>query len=35
VPAAFATNGSINGHSDGEVWGKACAIDDPTCEACQ
>jgi len=34
---AAAPNG--NGHANGESWGKAsdksCAIDDPTCEACQ
>ncbi|NEW88780.1 ribonucleoside-diphosphate reductase subunit alpha [Rhodopseudomonas sp. WA056] len=28
-------NGAANGHDVGEGWGKACAIDDPTCEACQ
>jgi ribonucleoside-diphosphate reductase alpha chain len=28
-----AANGHANGNS--EVVGKACVIDDPTCEACQ
>ena len=39
APAAAVTNGSTNGHTNGhangETWGKACSIDDPTCEACQ
>jgi len=34
VPNA-AANGNGNGHAAEETWGKACSIDDPTCEACQ
>ncbi len=29
------SNGAVSGHADGDNWGKACAIDDPGCEACQ
>ncbi len=32
VPAAVSI---ATEHTNGEAWGKACDIDDPTCEACQ